>query len=67
MSVIEGNGSVARGGAAAAGMAPMPSEDGDVPIRDLLSDEVLDLLAERSRDEAGQLWLTGEGSMLGER
>ncbi|WP_433469908.1 IS256 family transposase [Spirillospora sp. CA-128828] len=47
-------------------MVPMSAESLDVPIRELLSDEVLDLLAERSRDEAGQLRLTGEGSMLGE-
>jgi putative transposase len=37
-----------------------------VPIRDLPSDEVLDLLLERSMDEAGQLRLTGEDSMLGQ-
>lgn len=37
-----------------------------MPIRDLLSDEVLDLLLERSKDEAGQLRLTGEDSMLGQ-
>lgn len=66
MSVIEGNGSVAQAGAAAVGRVPMPSGAGDVPIRELLSDEVLDVLAEQSRDEAGQLRLTGEGSMLGE-
>jgi mutator family transposase len=37
----------------------------DVPIRELLGEEVLDLLLERSRDGAGQLRLTGENSMLG--
>lgn len=37
-----------------------------VPLRDLMDDRLLDALAERSRDEAGGLRLTGEGSMLGE-
>ncbi|MDL4818573.1 IS256 family transposase [Actinomadura opuntiae] len=55
-----------RPGAGAAGLVPVPAGSRDVPVRELLSDEVLDLLAERSRDEAGQLRLTGEGSMLGE-
>ncbi|WP_404828576.1 IS256 family transposase [Spongiactinospora rosea] len=35
-------------------------------MRDLLGDQVLDLLLERSRDRAGGLRLTGQGSMLGE-
>jgi putative transposase len=50
MTVIKGNESVDR----------------DASIRELLSDEVLDVLLERSKDEAGQLRLTGEGSMLGQ-
>ena len=66
MTMIEGNGSVAQAGGGVGGMVPMPGEGRDVPIRELLSDEVLDVLSERSRDEAGQLRLTGEGSMLGE-
>jgi putative transposase len=37
-----------------------------VPVRELLGDEVLDMLLAQSKDEAGQLKLTGEGSMLGE-
>jgi putative transposase len=37
-----------------------------VPLRELMDDRLLDALAERSRDEAGGLRLTGEGSMLGE-
>ena len=37
-----------------------------VPLRELLDDRLLDALLERSRDEAGGLRLTGEGSMLGE-
>jgi putative transposase len=36
------------------------------PLRGLLDDRLLDALLERSRDEAGGLRLTGEGSMLGE-
>ncbi|TDD59007.1 IS256 family transposase [Actinomadura rubrisoli] len=37
-----------------------------MPVRELIDDSVLDLLLEQSLDEAGQLRLTGEGSMLGE-
>jgi hypothetical protein len=37
-----------------------------VPLRELLGDEVLDLLLERSRDGVGGLRLTGQGSMLGQ-
>jgi putative transposase len=37
-----------------------------VPLRQLMDDRLLDVLLERSRDEAGGLRLTGEGSMLGE-
>ncbi|MCP2337308.1 transposase-like protein [Actinomadura rupiterrae] len=36
------------------------------PIRELMGDQLLDELLVRSRDEAGGLRLTGEGSMLGE-
>jgi transposase-like protein len=39
---------------------------GRVPLRELMDDRLLDALLERSRDEAGGLRLTGEGSMLGE-
>src|SRR6266567_5806212 len=35
-------------------------------LRELMDDRLLDALLERSRDEAGGLRLTGEGSMLGE-
>jgi transposase-like protein len=35
-------------------------------LRELIDDRLLDALLERSRDEAGGLRLTGEGSMLGE-
>ncbi|MEV4080566.1 IS256 family transposase [Nonomuraea fuscirosea] len=36
------------------------------PIRELIDDRLLDELLARSRDEAGGLRLTGEGSMLGD-
>jgi putative transposase len=49
------------GGAAADGR---PAEQ--VPLRQLMDDRLLDALLDRSRDEAGGLRLTGEGSMLGE-
>jgi putative transposase len=39
---------------------------GGMPVRELLGDDVLDALLERSRDADGGLRLTGEGSMLGE-
>jgi transposase-like protein len=35
-------------------------------VRELVGDRVLDQLLAQSKDEAGQLRLTGEGSMLGE-
>jgi transposase-like protein len=37
-----------------------------VPLRELIDDRLLDALLERSKDDAGGLRLTGEGSMLGE-
>jgi hypothetical protein len=37
-----------------------------VPLRELMDDRLLDALLARSRDQAGGLRLTGEGSMLGE-
>jgi putative transposase len=53
---------------------PMPGVPGDAmlpeaarrPLRELMDDRLLDALLERSRDSAGGLRLTGEGSMLGE-
>ncbi|WP_327374478.1 transposase [Thermomonospora echinospora] len=36
------------------------------PLRELIDDRLLDELLARSRDEAGGLRLTGEGSLLGE-
>jgi putative transposase len=49
------------GPAGAGGAGP-----GRVPLRELMDDRLLDALLERSRDAAGGLRLTGEGSMLGE-
>jgi putative transposase len=45
-----------------------PPSDGPeaVPLRELIDDRLLDALLERSKDEAGGVRLTGEGSMLGE-
>jgi hypothetical protein len=39
---------------------------GPVPVREVLGDELLDALLERSKDADGGLRLTGEGSMLGD-
>ncbi len=43
-----------------------PLSPGRAPLRGLMDDRLLDALLERSRDEAGGLRLTDEGSMLGE-
>jgi putative transposase len=43
-----------------------PRQPDRVPLRELMDDRLLDALLDRSRDEAGGLRLTGEGSMLGE-
>jgi transposase-like protein len=43
-----------------------PGRGRELTVRELVGDQALDLLLARSRDEAGQLRLTGEGSMLGE-
>jgi putative transposase len=53
-----GNGSMAHDGG--------QGLSGRVPVRDLLGDEVLDALLERSEDADGGLRLTGEGSMPGD-
>jgi hypothetical protein len=62
---------VIRGNAGLDGLAgdsgEMPGQPGrEVTVRELVGDRALDLLLARSKDEAGQLRLTGEGSMLGE-
>jgi len=43
-----------------------PEPQGRRPLRELMDDALLDALLERSRDSAGGLRLTGDGSMLGE-
>lgn len=65
MTVINGNARVGDAGSDTGEMDQTSRTSQDVPIRQLLSDDVLDLLLERSTDEAGQLRLTGENSMLG--
>jgi hypothetical protein len=55
--------------AVAAGGGELPAgarEAARRPLRELTDDRLLDALLERSRDQAGGLRLTGEGSMLGE-
>jgi putative transposase len=49
-----------------AGSRPGGQDPGRVPLRELMDDRLLDALLERSKDAAGGLRLTGEGSMLGE-
>jgi putative transposase len=59
----------AAGDGPAGGGTPCPGGTGGgqkAPLRELMDDRLLDALLERSRDEAGGLRLTGEGSMLGE-
>ena len=53
-----GNGGIARQGG--------QNTPGPVPVRELLGDEVLDALLERSKAPDGGLRLTGDGSMLGD-
>jgi putative transposase len=43
-----------------------PAAGTAAPLRELIDDRLLDALLERSRDQAGGLRLTGEGSLLGE-
>src|ERR1017187_4887531 len=66
-SVSRGN---AGAGTALGDSGAMPGVPGNAaalpPLRELMDDRLLDALLERSRDEAGGLRLTGEGSMLGE-
>ena len=66
MPVIRGNAGVHG---LAGGSGEMPAEPGtgrEETVRELVGDRALDLLLARSKDEAGQLRLTGEGSMPGE-
>jgi putative transposase len=65
--IAQGDGRVGAGDGPGRG-EPVPGAGagGRVPLRELMDDRLLDALLERSRDEAGGLRLTGEGSMLGE-
>jgi hypothetical protein len=62
-TISEDTAALAGAGGAAAGVV---TEAARVPLRELMDDRLLDALLERSRDQAGGLRLTGEGSMLGE-
>ena len=62
-TVSEDMAAPAGAGDGAAGVVP---EAARRPLRELMDDRLLDALLERSRDQAGGLRLTGEGSMLGE-
>jgi hypothetical protein len=64
---IDGDAAVAAGaGDAAGGAGGVVPAAARRPLRELMDDRLLDALLERSRDQAGGLRLTGEGSMLGE-
>jgi putative transposase len=62
MPVMAGDDPYRDGGSS----VPGGQDPGRVPLRELMDDRLLDALLERSRDAAGGLRLTGEGSMLGE-
>ena len=66
MTGIKGCASVDQAGLGSGETGQAPDVGVDAPVRELLGDDVLDLLLQRSKDAAGQLRLTGEGSMLGE-
>jgi putative transposase len=66
MPVMGGDAAGDRDGAGPGGDAGGGLGPARVPLRQLMDDRLLDALLERSRDEAGGLRLTGEGSMLGE-
>src|SRR3984957_18181089 len=64
--ITDSNGVVGGAGAEGTRLTAAGVEAARVPLRELMDDRLLDALLERSRDEAGGLRLTGEGSMLGE-
>jgi transposase-like protein len=66
MSVISSDAGLAGPGDGNGGRPAEPGGGRELTVRELVGDRALDLLLARSRDEAGQLRLTGEGSMLGE-
>jgi putative transposase len=66
-AAVTGDGVMPAGAGDAAGDGQEPGGPaGRVPLRELMDDRLLDALLERSKDQAGGLRLTGEGSMLGE-
>jgi putative transposase len=66
MSVISSDAGLAGLGGGNGGRPAEPGAGREVTVRELVGDRALDLLLARSKDEAGQLRLTGEGSMPGE-
>src|SRR5882762_5352527 len=62
MPVMAGDDAFGDGGSS----RPGGQDPGRVPLRELMDDRLLDALLDRSKDAAGGLRLTGEGSMLGE-
>ena len=66
MSVISSDADLTGLGNGNGGRPEEPGPGREVTVRELVGDRALDLLLARSKDEAGQLRLTGEGSMLGE-
>jgi len=65
-TISEDAAALAGGGDPVGGAMPEAATAGRPPLRALMDDSLLDELLARSRDEAGGLRLTGEGSMLGE-
>jgi hypothetical protein len=61
---VTGGAAAAAGGNAAGDGGGPGGPAARVPLRELMDDRLLDALLERSRDEAGGLRLTGEGSDL---
>jgi putative transposase len=66
MKALSRGNAAAEAAAVAAGDGAGDVPAARVPLRELMDDRLLDALLERSRDQAGGLQLTGEGSMLGE-
>jgi putative transposase len=66
MSVISSDAGLAGLGNGNGGRPEEPGPGREVTVRELVGDRALDLLLARSKDEAGQLRLTGGGSMPGE-
>jgi hypothetical protein len=66
MSANKGNAGLARLAEDTGEMLGERDTGREETVRELVGDRALDLLLARSKDEAGQLRLTGEGSMLGE-